>query len=278
MLGVELRAGTRLQARGGKPISIMSSLIDLRSKQHCSPIALAAFVGQLQWQCMLARPSFSSFEAVSGLTKLQPDKLVQPLYDGIVSELALCTSLFALRSVDLSRPWWPVVAATDASSSFGFDMPIARCSQALSRATVAANGSTNCVVRLQHHEEDPAELPRTGDVYRLPLDMYSFKTVFSIRATHKAHSGALAIQAVRLALLRLTRSSRPHGHRGVVLVVAKVVGSALLKGRSSLYTIKRGCRASSEVQLAAVLKLVFHCQVSQTRPIIPAGSSPRGGV
>lgn len=216
---------------------------------------------------MLARPLFSCFSKVYDFAKLQHDRLVQPLCDGIMSELSLRIAMFPLWSAHLRRPRWPVMAATDASGSFGFGISLARCTPSFSRSTAAANSSSDCVVRLQHHQCDPAELPRRGDVYRLPLEIDSFKTVVPIRANNnEAHSGALELEVVRLALLRLTRSRRLHGYRGVVSVDAKVVGSALLKGRSSARTITRACRERGAIQLAVDLKLTF--------PYLPSESNP----
>ena len=136
----------------------------------------------------------------------------------------------------------------------------------MSRSTAAAAASPDCVIRLKRLADDQPEVPRLGQEHRLPLDMDSFKTVFSIRASFDAHSGALEMESVRLALLRLTRSSRLHGHRGVLLVDAQVGGFALRKGRSSATTIWRGCCAVAALELAADLKLVF--------PYLPSESNP----
>ena len=80
------------------------------------------------------------------------------------------------------------------------------------------------MVRLTHCKGDAEEVPRIGVEKRLPLCVDDFKTVFSIKASLINHSGAMELEAVELALLRLCRNTRLHGHRGAVLVDAKVVG------------------------------------------------------
>ena len=215
---------------------------------------------------MLARPLFSCFHIAYDFAQLQPESANQPLPDGCLSELALCCSLFALWAADLSRPWLSVMTATDASGSHGFGMCMSKCSPALSRQVAAAAGEGDMVARLHWQAGDPPELPRNGDVFRLPLSMDDFTDVFSIKADYVAHSGALELEAVRLSLLRLTRVQRRHGHRGVVLADAKVVGSALLKGRTSARTLTRGCSSCGAIQLAADLRLVF--------PYLPSESNP----
>ena len=267
VLGVDLRDGIRLQARGDKISAILSEFVGLAANPVCTPLSLAAFVGQLQWQCMLARPLFSCFNMVYDLVRRQPDSEDQPLTDGIMSELALCSSLFPLWSADLSRPWLSVLTATDASGNYGFGMCMSKCTPGLSRQIAAAAGEGDMVTRLEHSVGDPRELPRKGREFRLPLTIDDFSIVLSIKAEYDAHSRALEMEAVRLALLRLTRAQRRHGHRVIVLVDAKVVGSALRKGRTAALTIARGCKACGAIQLAADLKLSFAYLPSESKPV-----------
>ena len=124
----------------------------------------------------------------------------------------------------------PKIFATDASSSFGYGMCAAKCHPSLTRATAAADADVDAVVRLTQEAGDPPEIVRAGSTRRRPLTLFSCKTVFSVRAQCVSHSGCMELHAVAMGLLRVTRSSRFHGSRGVMLVDATAVGSALRKG------------------------------------------------
>ena len=130
----------------------------------------------------------------------------------------------------------------------------------------AAASSPASIIRLTHRSGDPEELLRTGRDFRIPLSFDDFQTVFSVRASQASHSGAMELHAVKMALLRLTRSQSCHAHRGVVLVDAQAVGYALQKGRSSAGTLRRGVCAVSAISLAADLKLSY--------PYLPSESNP----
>ena len=110
------------------------------------------------------------------------------------------------------------------------------------------------------------EIPRVGEVYRIPQTFGDFKTIFSVKAKEISHSGAMELQAVKMAILRLTRCARMHGHRGAILVDAQAVGFALRKGRSSAGTLRRGVCAVAALSLAADLKLSY--------PYLPSESNP----
>ena len=147
--------------------------------------------------------------------------------------------------------------ATDASPSFGYGLSVSPCSPELTRSVGLASGDAGCVIRLTLAPGDPVEVPRLGTTTRLPLRMDDFKTKFSIRAKSVSHSGAMEMEAVKLALLRLCRNPRLHAHRGVMLVDAQVVGFALRKGRTSAGTLKPTACSIAAVCLAADLKMCY---------------------
>ena len=265
VLGVDLREGWRLQARGDKVLRIIEAVCDFANLQQCSPLDVSTLVGQLQWQALLNRPLFSAFDKVYEFSHRQPDKVARALDTEVLSELLLIAALCPFWSCDLSRPWWPHIVATDASPTYGFGMCVAKCAPSLTRATAAAAADPECIVRMRREEGDPAEVARVGKEFRLPLALGDFIDVFSLRADTVVHSGALEMQAVKLALLRVTRQRRHHGHRGVVLVDARAVGFTLQKGRTSAKTLWRGCLGVAAICLATDLKLAF--------PYVPSESN-----
>mmetsp|Transcript_31927 Transcript_31927/g.101443 ORF Transcript_31927/g.101443 Transcript_31927/m.101443 type:complete len:854 (-) Transcript_31927:1008-3569(-) len=248
VLGVQLRGGTRLQSCGPKIWDILEASCDLARSRRASPLQLASLNGQLQWQNLMNRPLYSCLGQVYHFVRLEPEHQVRIVPDGVISEMLLNTALLAFWSADLCRPWWPMVPATDASPAYGFGLSVARCKPTLTRFIAAAAADGTCVIRLGQEEGDPIELPRAG------------------QATVVNHSGAMELEAVKLALLRLTRVARNHAHRGVVLVDAQAVGFALRKGRTSAPTLKRGVGAVAAICLATDLMLSF--------PYLPSESNP----
>ena len=81
-----------------------------------------------------------------------------------------------------------------------------------------------------------------------------------------AHSGEMEMEAVKLAILRITRNARTHSRRGIILVDARTVGSALRKGRSSAVSFHFGVTAIAAVSLAVDLELSY--------PYLPSESNP----
>ena len=265
VLGFELRQGCRLQSRGGKTWSLLEAVLDLMSHRMSSPRQLSVLNGHLQWQNLINRFLYSCTDHVYAFLRRQPEWQPTFVDDDVLSEILLNVSLFAYWSADLARPWWPFIPATDASPAFGFGYSCARASPELTRALAAVTAEHDHYVRLTHCDGDPVVVERAGVEFRLPLTMDDFTTCFSVKAQKVDHSGAMELEAVRLALLRITRTARTHGCRGAILVDARAVGLALQKGRSSAKTLRRGVSSVGALALACDLKLSF--------PYVPSESN-----
>ena len=266
VLGMELRGGKRIQTRGSKLLMLIEAALDLTTIGSASPDEMAVLNGHLQWQNLVNRPMYSCLDAMYPFVHLQPGGRSLPVPEQVLSEVLHNISLFCFWSADLCRAWWNVLPATDASPSYGFGMSLAKCDASSVRALAAAAADPEHYIRLTCEPGDPSELPRAGNAYRSSLTMSDFKDVFSLQAKVVAHSGAMELQAVKLALLRMTRSPRLHRSRGVVLVDAKAICGALTKGRSSAASLKRGVKAISALVLACELRLHY--------PYLPSESNP----
>ena len=266
VLGMEFREGKRIQTRGSKLLALIEAALDLSTVGSCSPGEMAVLNGHLQWQNLVNRPMYSCLDLMYPFVHLLPEGRPRPIPEGVLSEVFHNISLFCFWSADLCRPWWDVLPATDASPSFGYGMSLATPGHDTVRAVSAASADPHHYIRLAHMPGDPAEVPRSGAEYRTTLCMDDFKDVFSIRASFASHSGAMELQAVKLALLRLTRSGRMLRSRGAILVDAQAVCGALAKGRSSAATLKRGVKAVAAISIACELRLHF--------PYIPSESNP----
>lgn len=127
------------------------------------------------------RPPFSCLHHVYAYLQWSPDSVRRKVPSRVMSEVAHNLVLFPFWSVDLSRPWWPLLPVTDASPAYGFGMSVARCDPTVTRAA-AAGADAASMVRLTWQDGDPPEVHRDGHIVRLPLGLDDFKTVFSIRA------------------------------------------------------------------------------------------------
>ena len=85
-----------------------------------SPCQLAAFLGTVQWHCLLNRPAFSAFHEVYHFTRSVPQNEARKVGVDVWRELLLFAVLSPLLEADLARPWADTLVATDASPVFGF--------------------------------------------------------------------------------------------------------------------------------------------------------------
>ncbi len=90
-------------------------------------------------------------------------------------------------------------------------------------------------IRLDRENDPDAEpeKPRVGRAHLLSLRRCDFKHLLSIKARHLEHSGVLELQGAILLFKLLSRSTKFHGRRVLVLLDAKAVLYGIQKGRSS---------------------------------------------
>ena len=100
---------------------------------------------------------------------------------------------------------------------------------------------------------------QSGGEWYLGVSKEDFVDVFSVKAKHTAHSGILEAEALLLFARWALRSSKRQGKRWVILIDAKSVLGAAVKGRSSAKALLRVLRRLSAHVLAGdlVLKLVY---------------------
>ena len=181
-LGVELVSGTCLAPKASRLSDIMCAIIALMRHPWASPGQVASLLGMLQWNDLMSRGLLSIFSSAYAFTRLLPENECVVVWPSVVSELALNVALCCFWVTDLTRPWWPFIVSTDASSSYGFGMTIASLPPDQVRAAASAAGSSSTYFRLASDPPDSKMRPRRGTCYRLPLRARDFKTVLSIRA------------------------------------------------------------------------------------------------
>ena len=123
---------------------------DLLRTRRSSRDELASFNGLLSWCDLLNRPLFSCLGRISDY--INPGCImVGIVFDCILAEVALNLSLWPLWFVDVTRPWWVCLPATDASCSFGFGLSVAtRCPNlvrnfaAIVEGRISSHSSCSC--------------------------------------------------------------------------------------------------------------------------------------
>ena len=261
-LGILIKDGVALCPRSERLVDVLLGGADLLKNPHCTPARFSSFVGLLQWFNLLNRPMYACLHAAFAFARLQDDQSARDLWETVASEVALNISLFPLWVIDLCADWMSVVPATDASTSYGYGMCLARLPPWLVRAAAAEAYGDHFFV-LGDAEAGGA---RTGRRVAIPIQSSAFKPTFSIRARAKKHAGALEADAVVLGLKRLARIGGTLGRRGLFLLDARAVEGSLRKGRSSAPTLRRPLMAAAAVQLAAGFRLRFGYIPSEDNP------------
>jgi len=264
-LGIEFQEGVRLAPKATRLWGLLLASIDLTENPCATPLEIASFGGCLQWLNLMNRPLFSCLSAYYNFAQRPGEIVVQNVDADTISELLHNLALWPLWIVDLTRPWLPVLPATDASPVFGFGFCLARCDPLLTRQ-VAGHAKGDDHIRLRRRADDVPEVPRLGKVLRLSLSQADFPPVFSTRAKKGGHAGELEAVAVVLALKRLSRRRGLHSHRGAFLIDAQAVAAALQKGRSSSGTLRHPVMQAGALTLACDWRWRFAYLPSESNP------------
>ena len=224
----------------------------MRTLSHdcvASPGAVWSLLGSLQWFDLLVRSKLSVYDAVYDFVRLDPKWSRIPVPPHVSSEI-LCSAVLGLFwSVDMSAPYLPMFATSDASTSFGFGGAVAACSVDEVRALSRLDERVGDYVGLG----DPllASPTRLGERHRLPSSTHDFKTSFSIKAERTEHINVMEAHASILMLKWVLRSRKRFGYRVVFGLDSKVWLGAIAKGRSSSPALAPLCRRMAALLLAS---------------------------
>ncbi len=265
-LGVELLDSVSLAPRGQRLCALIAAAIDLMRSPFATPLELASIGGMVQWHDLMNKFLLSCLHHFYEFAQRPEQWRLQPLTKDALSELVLNISLFPLWNVDLTRSWMPFLFASDASPVYGFGFCSARCDADVAREAAAHAENCRYHFRLTRVAGDPAEKPRDGECFRLPVSMADFRDNFSVKASRIDHSGGLEAAAVVLAFRRLARLWRWHGHRTVFFIGALAVLFSLAKGRSSAPSLRFHVVQAASIALACDWRLHFAYLPSESNP------------
>ena len=131
-----------------------------------------------------------------------------------MAELTIGLVLGVYWRVDLTRTFIPMVASSDASTSFGFGVAVAPFPAELLPSIARWSEKQGAYVVL---EGQPGCGARLGEPLQLDLRLADFRDVLSVRVRHAAHINLLESEAFILWLRWLLRTRRHHSRRVVDL-------------------------------------------------------------
>lgn len=259
-VGVNLVEGKQWRAPPGKLWLLLDGVLDLCGTRRASPGGVAAFMGMTQWYDLLHRLQLSVFARTYDFSagEKAKDWVKQPLDSVIAIELLADRVLALFCAVDMTLPFLPCVAATDASTEFGHGGAIARASVAEVKEIARLACKSGGHVQLDGGEELSAALAaRLGPRHVTCLTVHDFTAIFSIRVHHPRHINLEEADALIRYVRWVLRSKSRFCHRLVVLVDSKVVIGAVAKGRSSSASLNALVRRLAALCCAG--GILLHC-------------------
>ena len=235
-----------------KLAQVLCGIFDLNRTRKASPLGVAALLGVMQWLALMARPFLSIFDNVYVFARRPEEKTIIDVPSGVMTELITFALLTPLLVADLTRVFHPLLAASDASPSFGFGASVCPITPSEAVELGSFSDKRGDFVRLHrdHGEDDEQEKPRIGVPRHLRIAKRHFVDVYSIRAKIAEHAGVLEARGVLLLLRWWLRAVRRHGSRMLALIDAKAILAATAKGRSGAPGFKQILRSIAAHLLA----------------------------
>ncbi|CAE7858645.1 PDE9A [Symbiodinium necroappetens] len=249
-VGVDLVSGCYLDIPG-RLLALLITFLFLSTQGRASPKQVHQLLGTLQWYDLLVRPKLSIYEAVYKFTGNKDDDVVVAIPPGVLAELACSLCLGVFWRCDLTRPFLPLLAATDASTEFGFGASVLQAPVSLVRQVARWAEKQGAFLIM---DGGTATKSRLGPCHRLGVRLDQFSDIFSVRKKFSGHINVLEGEAFVLYLRWLLRARKHHGRRVVVLLDSAVWLGAAAKGRSSSQ-LNRLLRKVAALTLAGNLQL-----------------------
>ena len=256
-VGVNLVDGKYLDVPAARYLAMLLSFFFLHRRAVGSPKQVQQLLGALQWYDLLLRPKLSIYEAVYAFTRME-------LPCEVLAELSCSLCLAVFWRCDLTRPFLPLLGATDASTEYGFGASVVRTSEACVRR-VARWAERQGAFIVMDGGADLAH--RLGPGHQLDLSLDDFTDIFSVKSGCPAHINVLEGEAFVLFLRWLLRCRRHFSKRVVVLLDSSVWVGAAAKGRSSSQLNRLLRKVAALVMVGDLLHLI----------LVPSSENPSDG-
>ena len=250
--------------------------------RHCVPPGLLPprqvhnCLGVLQWYDLLVRCKLSVYDSIYAFVRRDGEHIEQSIPHQVMSELLMSAFLAVYWSVDITRPFLPLLCASDASTDFGLGGSVVKLPIEQIREMARWAEKRGAFVVLDGGERMEDYVGRLGEPHLLDIPSEVFTHVFSIKCKHPAHINILEGHGFLVRLRWILRSRKRHSTRIVVLLDSAVWLGAASKGRSSR-SLNRLSRKAAALELAGDLQVNLILVPSSENPSdIPSrGIRPR---
>ena len=250
-VGVSLEGGVQLATPPARCLALVVMVLAVTHAGAASAKQVHNVLSTLQWYDLLRRPKLAVYSSVYQFVQDPDDEVLRRLPASVMEELLLGLVLGVFWLADLTRQFLPLVAASDASTEYGFGASIARASVTDVRNLARLAEKRGSYVVL----DGGADCSRTtGTGHQFHMSKEEFVHILSVRKRINSHINILEGEAFLLLLRWLLRSRARHASRVVILVDSAVWLGAAAKGRSSS-TLSRLLRKACALQLAGDVML-----------------------
>ena len=183
----------RVEPALDKLINYCAGTIDLVLRRRGSPVAVNALLGVAQWFALMARGMFAVFDEIYEFVRREPQDTPQLIPDSVAHELLVFMLLAPLLVADLTRQFFPALAACDAAPEYGFGVSVCTITDEEAQTLGTYAEKRGDYVRFQRTGDDDEEpqKPRQGVPRELRIRQCHFHDVFSLKARTVEHSGVM---------------------------------------------------------------------------------------
>ena len=157
-------------------------------------------------------------------------------------------------SVDITRPFLPLLCASRASQSFGFGDSVVKVPIEMVREIARWAEKRGAFVVFDGGERMKSYADRLGEPHLLDVALDAFTHVFSIESKYPDHINALEGHAFLVMLRWILRSRKRHSKRIVVLLDSAGWLGTASKGRSCR-GLNRLCRKAAALELSGDIQV-----------------------
>ena len=127
-IGIDVVDGLALWASDFKLRLLLPGLLHVLERERLTPLQMSALLGHIQWFDLLNRCLFSLLHFCYGFARNVPQNVTTQLPHNCLVELASVVALASHWSFLMTKPWLPVLLASDVSPSYGFGVTMCRTS------------------------------------------------------------------------------------------------------------------------------------------------------
>ena len=175
-VGVELVNGTHWWPPIPRMWDLILAIMHLVVLRKCSPSAVRARLGSLQWLDLLQRCKLSLYDTVYAFARQRDEWTVVDVPTSVLQEMVSSIILAPFWDLDMTTPHLPFIGATDASTVFGFGASIAPMSLDEIRKIARLSTKAGDHVTLSGDGNDAQASMRLGQPHQIPYTMSDFRT------------------------------------------------------------------------------------------------------